>query len=78
MFHTKTSLVVGFLGMSLLVTGCGTAGNRLGQSMDLPPLLSGANAKYDRRALAAEVEKDPFPKANQTTRVANAKVDVQR
>ncbi len=75
MFRTKTSLVVGFLGMTLLVTGCGAAGNRLGRSMDLPPLFSGSNAKFDRRALAAEVEKDPFPKAKQTARVANAKVD---
>lgn len=78
MIRTKTCLVVGLLGMALLFTGCGAAGTRLGRSLDMPPLLSGSDSKYDRRGLAEAVEKDPFPKATQSARVANAKVEVQQ
>jgi hypothetical protein len=48
----------------LLLTGCYGPPARWSRVLfDGTPFESGASAKYDRRALAKAVDKDPFPKA---------------
>lgn len=73
-------MAVGLLGMTLLFTGCGGGPTRLGHMLfDGSPFESVGSSKYDKRALAAEVEKDPFPKAKPShARAGNVDVDVQQ